>query len=61
MGKKNKKEEECAFGAVGVYCKLSNESIITAFLLPLFFWGLLEASPPAQYAPAFPIKAFFRL
>ena len=21
-----------------------------AFLLPLFFWGLREASPPAQYA-----------
>jgi len=24
-----------------------------AFLLPLFFWGLREASPPAQYALAF--------
>jgi len=32
MGKEEMKElEKCAYGAVGIYCKLSNESIITAF------------------------------
>jgi hypothetical protein len=31
----------------------SRHNIQVAFLLPLFFSGLREASPPAQYALAF--------
>jgi hypothetical protein len=33
--------------------KKKNKSFKSGFLLPLFFWGLREASPPAQYALAF--------
>jgi hypothetical protein len=41
MGKKNERR------------RIRIKALRVAFLLPLFFWGLLEVSPPAQYTLAF--------
>jgi len=53
---RSRNKKNAPYDAVKTHCKSSNESIFSLILLPLFFWGLREASSPAQYALAFTPK-----
>jgi hypothetical protein len=54
-------QEECAYGAVGIYCKSPNESLITLFYYHYSFRACVRQAHLCNMHWHFPPKALFPL